>query len=112
MVVARDFEGVAKNASRVVVIVAGGVTLTPCREGLPAERNDDLFPPIAIGFEPFLVDTTTIGIKSELPRTIEVDPVVSLERPALAFWPRVLRARICKMIRHVKTRTGNAPKSS
>jgi len=93
MICAGDFQRVSEDTSGVVIIVAGGISLTPGREGFPAKGDDDLFAPIwCVRVEPFFIEAAAVGIEAKLPGTVEVEPVHALSGAALAVGPGVLWA--------------------
>src|SRR5215831_15143723 len=101
MVFPRDLERITEHTRRVVVVVAGGVAIAPSGERFPTEWNDDLFAPIgALGSEPLLLNAAVVAIKAELPRPIQIEPIIALNGAALTIRARILRARIYKLRRH------------
>src|SRR5262249_54498649 len=86
---------------RVVIVIARGVAFAPRGERFPAERHDDLLAPVhRIGREPSLLDAAAVAVETKLPRAIEIQPVVTFNRPALAIGARVFGTRVKKLSRH------------
>src|SRR5690606_22020542 len=77
------------------------VGLAPGREGLPAERHDDLLAPsLLVRVEPFLPNSKALRVESKLPRPVQIDPIVSLDGAAPEVRTRILRPWISSQVYH------------
>src|SRR6266446_3575849 len=101
MVRAVDLQWIAKNASRVIILISGAVALTPGGKRFPAERNNNLLAPFQrIRDEPGFLNAEALTVKPELPRPVEIQPVLAFERSALPLRPGIFRSRIKKSRDH------------
>ena len=94
VVEAIDSNRIQKCPMRKIILIAGSIRLSPRRKRLPAERDNYLFMPATTSrLIPALRQAFATGIKAELPRTIEVQPLVAMHESALPFRTRIFRPR-------------------
>src|SRR5581483_5972973 len=97
MVSAGHFQGMSEDAGGIIIIAPRGIPFAPGGEGFPAKGHDDLLAPIAlVRLEPLFVHAAAVTVEAELPRAIEVEPVVTLDRAALKVGPGVFGPGIKK----------------
>src|SRR6267142_4646585 len=100
MICPGNLERIAKYSRRIVIIVPGCVPVAPGHERFPTKRQDDLLAPFGtIWCEPLLLDTPPIAIEAKLPRPIQVQPIVTLDRSTLPIRTWILKSREKKLAR-------------
>src|SRR5215472_4364323 len=101
MVFPSDLERIAENARGVIVVIARRIAFTPRGERLPTERYDNLFAPFQrIRREPEFFHSAPVAIETKLPWAVEVQPILTFNRPALPVRTRILGTRIEELGRH------------
>ena len=59
---------IAEYARGVVMVVASGIPLAPCRERFPAERHEDLLAPRSLArIEPAFIHAATVAVEAKSP---------------------------------------------
>src|SRR5436190_4314436 len=101
MVRAGHLEWIAEDSCCVIIIITGGIAIAPGRQGFPTERHNDLFAPFTSVFEPCFIFSPPVPIKTELPWTVEIQPIRPFDGSPLAIGPRVFRPRVSKSVRHM-----------
>src|SRR5882757_1552968 len=93
-------ERISKYSRRIIIIVTGGIPVPPCGEGFPAKRHNNLFSPFgSFRRKPLFLDAPPFAVKAKLPRAIQVQPIVSLDRSTLPIRPWILGSRKKKLAR-------------
>src|SRR6266576_3989881 len=100
MICPGNLERIAKYSGRIVIIVPGRVPVAPGRERFPTKRHDDLLSPFGtIWCEPLLLDAPPLAIEAKLPRPIQVQPIVPLDRSTLPIRTWILGSGEKKLTR-------------
>src|SRR5260370_29176596 len=91
---------ISEYSRRIVIVVSSRIAVPPRRERFPTKRHNDLFSPLRyIRREPRFLYAPSFTIETKLPRAIEVQPIVPLDRSALPIRAWILWSREKKLAR-------------
>src|SRR5262249_49647443 len=99
-----NLKRIEEDASGIEIVIACGIASAPGGEGFPTKGHNDLLAPVwKVGLKPALVDAFALAVKTELPWSVQIQPIVSLDQSALTFRPRIFRTGMEKIEGHRST---------